>query len=130
MYNIFLQVWGLFGDSLMLPVFGRNASPWKLLYHFAVSREIRRAAPVSATRSNSVLSLNVTLIQLCSGRICRDGWMSLSQGPGCYSPVVSLQISGLLLFCGCQRAAVWFALNPLICHSASKAVGSMRCPES
>lgn len=47
----------------MLSVFGRNVtgvstdSPGKLLYKFAVSREVRRAAPLSATKSNSVLSL-------------------------------------------------------------------------
>lgn len=88
-----LQFWGLFGDYLMLPVFGRNMtgvsadSPWKLLYNFAGFWEVRRAAPVSVTA-------NVTLIQLCSGRSCTDGWMSPSQGPrymeGSCNPMVSL----------------------------------------
>lgn len=58
-----LQFWGVFGAYLMLLVFGRNTtsvsadSPWKLLYHFAVSGEVRWAARVSAMNSNSVLSL-------------------------------------------------------------------------
>lgn len=45
---------GLFGYCFMLSVFGRNKteskadSPRKLLYHFAVTQEVRPAAPVSA----------------------------------------------------------------------------------
>lgn len=62
MYSIFQPaVLGLFGDYLMLPVFGRNMtsvsadSPWKLSYHFAVSWEVRWVSPVSATNGSSVL---------------------------------------------------------------------------
>lgn len=62
-----LRFRGLFSYCLTLSVFGKNKtnsnadSPGKLLYHFAVTREVRPAAPVAA------LAVMVCAVILTSG---------------------------------------------------------------